>query len=99
MCRREARYLSPHVDDSSLIVMMAAGAQMHTGGLLRGCLHAVQREGIVSAHTADALSTYPPETVRAVYEAVEPEFKFFREFLKGDPGWNEAPPGTSRREE
>ena len=38
-------HLSPHVDDSSLVVMMAAGAQMHTGGLLRGCLHAVKRDG------------------------------------------------------
>ena len=35
--------LSPHIDDSSLVVMMAAGAQVHTGGLLRGCLHAVER--------------------------------------------------------
>ena len=35
--------LSPYIDDSSLVVMMAAGAQVHTGGLLRGCLHAVER--------------------------------------------------------
>ena len=38
-------HLSPHIDDSSMVVMMAAGAQMHTGGLLRGCLHAVRRDG------------------------------------------------------
>ena len=37
-------YISPHFDDSSIIVMMAAGAQMHTGGLLRGCMHSVKRE-------------------------------------------------------
>ena len=40
----ERVHLSQHIDDSSLVVMMAAGAQVHTGGLLRGCMHAVKRQ-------------------------------------------------------
>ena len=40
----ETVYVSKHIDDSSLVIMMAAGAQVHTGGLLRGCMHAVKRQ-------------------------------------------------------
>ena len=40
----ETAYVSKHIDDSSLVIMMAAGAQVHTGGLLRGCMHAVKRQ-------------------------------------------------------
>ena len=51
----ETVHLSAHIDDASLVVMMAAGAQVHTGGLLRGCMHAVKR------------SSAPPGASRIMY--------------------------------